>query len=1539
MRKDTTAAAATLAATLAADTGDMDAIASRRPKRKAAEVAAADLSESGKKSRSTSGASARTTTTRSSSTSQPRRAPSRTRRSATRADSDEEEDQDDAEGNSVENSPALKSSRKQSASAMRGRANQRAKKTSPRQDASSDKDGEDEDEFTSSSEGSGNDDEADVDFGKAGKKGRKSAASTGKKAPAATAPTVPKKAKETRKNAAASRAQPSVSSKGRVGAGGAGRQGSGAKVMARNKEDLPIKDDNILFNAVKDPDSALDTTAEDWVAMYHDAPATALTQLVTLLLRSAASNSEVEEDAVLEADEVVSRVEELQDAAKKESMPSYPIVTKAPEFKRFRQSLSELLGHLIASAHESEALFDDAFFDTFKTWIIAMSSSSLRAFRHTATLFALFLISSLNDALVQVRNALAAAVRQRDAERKKGRSDKARLRDMEKKVQEQKDFEAIVKSDKEDLFSSVFVHRYRDADLSIRCDCVAELGLWMKKYSDQYMSGTYFTYLGWVLSDAEAPVRLAAIQTMGGLYGKTSLPGPLRHFTDRFKGRMMDMAVGETDVGVRCATFSVLAAIDRHVSDDDENGTILDDSQRDILGVQLFDVEAKIRKACAPFVSTILEGLVEAGMTSRREDEDESDSIDAEERQEKLDSEEAKLRFKFLGEILVKYGKVLDEHLSSANENWSGMTEDDVVNQVVLNGDAARQGRIGLAIKSLWEVNDSIHDVRPLVEILNLDHSYVDGAEASGSAGADSLPPAPAHLKLTAPEETVLIEVLVTLLRKIRDNFDVNSEQGEEHLTEMTRVIVEALSRLFAKYKTDATRITEILLIPQIIKLDEYLELSGMAAFGALWDDISDQFVRHVEPALLENAMSSMRSLNAAKGFGETNTAKLSGLQEQLLSSLRGAAQDLDVEQDALTERQIHSFSACVLRLRVLASAFDNVQVMESDDGGKLSTGWELALALASRGRIGTDRGAESGMVQDALSNLCWYLVWKAHELRAAVVSGAMQQSALESYIEKRKVVVGLMSELVGAAPSAGIAVNVQRVAFEQLVRLHILFVPRNPTVSEDEDVAAKAQLASTLELVCGSELQKRCGKFVENEIWRFGFSLGEEMQAHKAKHTGKDDPASSSVGDNSSMRDADSSDVEDDDAPKKKSGAESQNSKKSGNLPPFQPSRALLKRELEFGTVIAALVSGLRLGVFDIKLAGMLLKHHGRLGLVFDSCLKILVDVLREAALKFGFANDVCSMALRALQESFDFYIAEGKKGTDSNFLALSRAVSSVLVLRGPHLTILRAVSSSALIQLHVDGIKYAVQKAKDGADEDIEITTKRAPGFFRGLLYMMASMQARDALKIKTEMDKLIRETKVDTSFKVWDPQRTYEKRLVGIVAKNKEAKTAGSGKAASGAKRAGTVEGDENAAPSSEAGRDEASNGDRDADGDEDEEMRDAEGARSSRPRPRPRAPKRSAGDVDLDDEDGPGLGPGSSPSDRRSVGGSSAFGAGAGPLSILADDDEQDGSRNGRESDGDGEDGSSKAGKENGGSPSSQSTVSLSQVPGRKRVRRV
>lgn len=66
------------------------------------------------------------------------------------------------------------------------------------------------------------------------------------------------------------------------------------------------------------------------------------------------------------------------------------------------------------------------------------------------------------------------------------------------------------------LFSSVFVHRYRDTCPDIRAICIAELGVWMKEYSTQFLADNYLKYIGWTLSDKVSFINGIIIIIMTG---------------------------------------------------------------------------------------------------------------------------------------------------------------------------------------------------------------------------------------------------------------------------------------------------------------------------------------------------------------------------------------------------------------------------------------------------------------------------------------------------------------------------------------------------------------------------------------------------------------------------------------------------------------------------------------------------------------------------------------------------------------------------------------------------------------------------------------------------------------------------------------------------------------------------------------------------------------------------------------------------------------------------------------------------------------
>lgn len=51
------------------------------------------------------------------------------------------------------------------------------------------------------------------------------------------------------------------------------------------------------------------------------------------------------------------------------------------------------------------------------------------------------------------------------------------------------------------VFRGVFVHRYRDLLPDIRAICIAELGIWLKKYPEHFLNDRCLKYLGWTLYD------------------------------------------------------------------------------------------------------------------------------------------------------------------------------------------------------------------------------------------------------------------------------------------------------------------------------------------------------------------------------------------------------------------------------------------------------------------------------------------------------------------------------------------------------------------------------------------------------------------------------------------------------------------------------------------------------------------------------------------------------------------------------------------------------------------------------------------------------------------------------------------------------------------------------------------------------------------------------------------------------------------------------------------------------------------------------
>ena len=56
-------------------------------------------------------------------------------------------------------------------------------------------------------------------------------------------------------------------------------------------------------------------------------------------------------------------------------------------------------------------------------------------------------------------------------------------------------------------------------------------------------------------------------------------------------------------------------------------------------------------------------------------------------------------------------------------------------------------------------------------------------------------------------------------------NWPIELQSEETFATDMTRAVINGLPRLFAKHQTDNNRIADVLIIPQLMNLDMYLEM------------------------------------------------------------------------------------------------------------------------------------------------------------------------------------------------------------------------------------------------------------------------------------------------------------------------------------------------------------------------------------------------------------------------------------------------------------------------------------------------------------------------------------------------------------------------------------------------------------------------------------------------------------------------------------------------------------------------------------------
>lgn len=943
-------------------------------------------------------------------------------------------------------------------------------------------------------------------------------------------------------------------------------------------------------------------------------------------------------------------------------MPSYPIVSRAPAFKKFKKSLAEFFSRLLSTAAESEVLLtapiteesqadiiDNPLINVLKEWLSTFSSSSFRGFRHTSTFIVLTITRSIATIALDKRKSVEVARKQRDTEKKKARPDKQRLKTLEERWRDEKEEEATLMDSIRDCLDSVYQHRYRDADAAIRADCTLELGQWIKTVPEVFMKNEYTRYLGWCLSDTTASVRLIAVQALAALYARSAFPDALRHFTELNKTRLTQMATGDIDLSVRIAVIDVLVHIERR--------GLLEEEQQDEIGMCVFGSEPKVRQEAARF----LKGLIEEEVEECKDDTVGPSPVAAtakdassKERRTKWLAEVEKLRFKLLASRLVSYEEKLNSQATSqAASSFGG------------------GGRVAHAIESLWSFNSSadtpLSDWTALVDLILYDHTAqastsragrkgAAAAAASSNAGYTGVRPPNEAYRLEPGEENVLLESLVSVVGQVRRIHDTAkqlapAEQTEEpeeqrRLTAITQLLIPALPKLFAKYRTESNRVSQVLLLLPTLELDLYATSGQTSAMVSLWDEVSTQFTRHSETHLLNRGADALGALHiSAKkhtNLAETVSSKLAGLQETLVNAVREPLKGKEVATSALGEDLIFSLTVSLQRLADLASVVDCSEPLEDTEGGTASSGWEIAREVALRGHLGYQ--GEADMISTCLRLLATHLIWRLRTLNGlSSTTPEDERTALaDSLLIKRNDAVELMEKYVDPEATTDPGRQIKSSAAARLLNIYLPFHAaqlsselraRRPAAAEDaeadDDEAMLPGLPRSFDVTVSASVQSGIVSAIVADLEAAIESRQEEKEAEDDEDPIEDDEDAAD--------EAPTNGLATNKAKAKTSKANGQSKSdangktKSGDV---ALSQARLEEEIEISRTCVLLLSAFQLGLVDVGLAAPLIGKLGQVGLMCDLVIKKIIEVVKEEAMLGGEAGKASAIILDSLKE-----------------------------------------------------------------------------------------------------------------------------------------------------------------------------------------------------------------------------------------------------------------------------------------------------------------
>ena len=782
-----------------------------------------------------------------------------------------------------------------------------------------------------------------------------------------------------------------------------------------------------IIAAIFAKNEPLDGVAAGWTERWKEHNAAAMTELINFVLRCTGCKKTVDIHDIEDSENAVSKLTDLQDEYASEKPTDYPLVSRLKGYASFRTILTKFFQTLIATCHRSNLLYSDlAIIENIEVWVSTMSSSGMRPFRHTATVISLAIGIELARIAAELTTSLAHTTLQKESEtNKKSKQNKKRVSGFDDSLAELERKKAQVEEPLNSIFDAVYVHRYRDVDPKIRVDCVTALGTWIVTYPDLFFEGAYLRYLGWVLSDTHAPTRAEDIKQLTLLYKNKENIARLRTFTERFRERLIEMAMRDSEVTIRAATIELLGLV--------RDASLLEPDDIDAIGSLIFDAEPSVRQAVASFFAASVQETFEELKSQLEGDEVIADMLQNEKDAGFDTPRLAWLKLKIVVEQLGIYdNEPLEDETETPKEE----------KQVIASG---ANSRYAFAAQTVCDKHgiDEAEEWETVAGYLLYDFS------AASSAFEE-------QLQLSDKDQILLLEILnASVKRKLKEAAEDEAGKRTNKQKENARSTQEAaaihltkiIPDLLKKFGSSPATTSAVLRLGHLLDLEVFSKLQeDSAAYATLLEDINKQFLSHSDAAVLSEASGAILHAREVDELEEVTEGKVQELWDDTISVLRAG-----LSQPNWAETSIANVSDAVKRITHLSSIMDCTAIFatapraaqkqkkttkatsSSSSDAKTATPLDLLLFILRDPALDSAAGEDA---DDALTNtmqaLLLYHMWQARSLQSASPSSDFDPDSLPY--------TSFSTSLLTVAQGRHASSPVRVAALSTLLDLHTLF-------------------------------------------------------------------------------------------------------------------------------------------------------------------------------------------------------------------------------------------------------------------------------------------------------------------------------------------------------------------------------------------------------------------------------------------------------------------------------------------------------------------